>query len=181
MYDGIPSKFLVESLYRVESSGENPGLYLQEEPVESPFERNYDHSGVDNPSAWASQYDLSRWGIFIALKGEQPIGGAAVALDGDIFPARSLQRADLAVLWDIRVHPNHKHKGIGTALFQYTAQWAEAQGYGQLGVETDGSNIPACKFYAKMGCALGGILKHGYSGVPEVAEYPLLLWYLDLR
>lgn len=103
-----------------------------------------------------------------------------MALDGEIFPARDLQRSDLAVLWDIRVHPDHKRSGVGRALFQHAARWAKAQGCGQLGLETDGSNIPACMFYEKMGCELGAVLKYGYSGVPEVAEYPLLLWYLEL-
>jgi GNAT superfamily N-acetyltransferase len=123
---------------------------------------------------------LSRWGIFIALEEDQPLGGAAVALDDPVFPARDLQWDDLAVLWDIRVHPAHKRLGVGRALFQHAAGWTKAQGCGQLGVETDGSNIPACKFYAKMGCELGAVLKYGYSGVPEVAEYPMLLWFLRL-
>jgi len=158
----------------------NPGLRLWEEPVETPFERDYDHAGTDNPSAWTKQYDLSRWEIFIALEGDQPLGGAAVALDGEVFPTKFLQRDDLAVLWDLRVHPEHKRLGVGTALFRYAARWAKDQGCGQLGLETDGSNIPACKFYAKMGCELGAVLKYGYSGVPEVAEYLMVFWYLNL-
>ena len=170
----------MESLYRVESSATNHGLCLWEEPVETPFERDYDHAGTDNLSTWAQKYDLRRWGIFIALEGDQPLGGVAVALDGEVFPARFLQRTDLAVLWDLRVHPDHKRSGVGTALFRHAARWAKTQGYGQLGLETDGSNVPACKFYAKMGCELGAVLKYGYSGVPEVAEYPMLLWYLNL-
>jgi len=151
-----------------------------EERIKQHYERDYDRAGEDNPSAWARQYDLSRWGIFSALLDGQPVAGAAVALDGPVFPARSLQREDLAVLWDIRVHPNHKRRGIGTALFHHAARWAKAQGYNQLGLETDGSNIPACKFYAKIGCELGAIMKYGYNGVREVAEYPMLLWYIDL-
>jgi len=102
---------------------------------------------------------LSRWGIFIALEKGQPIDWAAVALDGTIFPARSLQRGNFAVLWDIRVHPDHKRQGTGKALLQHVVQWTKTRGNGQLGLETDGSNLPAIKFYAKMGCELGAILK----------------------
>jgi streptothricin acetyltransferase len=86
----------------------------------------------------------------------------------------------LAVLWDIRVHPAHKNRGIGEKLFHQAADWARAKGYGQLGAETDSSNVPACKFYVRMGCELGAILKYGYSGVPEVADYAMLLFYFDL-
>lgn len=181
IYTAIPSKFLVESIYWVApAGGECGGLQLVEEPVDVPFERDYDQTGDDNPSAWAKKCNLDNWGMFIAMHGGKPIGGATVALDGPVFPVRSLQRADLGVLWDIRVHPTHKGRGVGTALFRHAAGWAKAQGCGQLGMETDGSNIPACKFYARMGCKLGAILKYGYSGVPEVADYPMLLWYLDL-
>ena len=155
-------------------------LRLVEERVKRPFKRDYDKEGEDNPSAWAKQHDIKRWGIFVAMDKGLPVGGATVALESPIFPAFSLQREDLAILWDIRVHPDHQFQGVGRSLFHFSTAWAKAQGYGQLGLETDGSNIPACKFYAKMGCNLGGILKYGYSGIPEIAEYPMLLWYIDL-
>jgi ribosomal protein S18 acetylase RimI-like enzyme len=171
----------VEAVYRVKRAATGgAGLQLVEEKIEQPFERDYDRDGEENPCAWARQYDLSRWGIFAAIERDAATGGAAVALEGPVFPARDLQRPDLAVLWDIRVHPDYQRRGIGKALFKHAAAWAKAQGYNQLGLETDGSNIPACRFYAKMGCELGAILKYGYSGVPEVAGYPMLLWYLDL-
>jgi GNAT superfamily N-acetyltransferase len=168
----------VESIYKVEQIKNS--LQLVESPVETPFLRDYNAIGHDTPSAWAKELDLSNWGIFVAMDGEQPIGGATVALDGLVFPVRHMQRKDLAVLWDIRVHPDHQSRGVGTALFHHAADWARVQGCGQLGIETDSSNIPACKFYARMGCELGGILKYGYSGVPKISEYAMLLWYLDL-
>jgi GNAT superfamily N-acetyltransferase len=181
LYTLIPSQFLVESISRVEQiDGGYGGLRLVEEPPDQPFVRDYDGNGEDNPAAWARAFDLSNWGIFVATKGDQPVGGITIALDGPVFPARNLQRSDLAMLWDIRVHPDHKGQGIGTMLFQYAANWARQQGCGQLGLETDSSNVPACKLYAQMGCELGGILKYGYSGVPKVSDYAMLLWYLDL-
>jgi ribosomal protein S18 acetylase RimI-like enzyme len=180
LYSAIPSKFLVEAVYRVVlPSNNNSILQLVEEKVEQPFTRDYNQTGDDNPTAWAERYDLSRWGIFAAFESDYPIGGATIALDGPIFPARSLQREDLAVLWDIRVHPEHKRRGVGSILFKHAVDWVKSHGCGQLGLETDGTNIPACKFYEKMGCRLGGILKYGYSGNPIIAEYPMLLWYLD--
>jgi GNAT superfamily N-acetyltransferase len=183
LYAQIPSQFWVESIYRVEQIEDGyGGLRLVEEPLDQPFLRNYDFdgNGGDNPAAWVREFDLGNWGLFVAMKGDQPIGGITIALDGPVFPARNLQRSDLTVLWDIRVHPEHKGQGIGTMLFQYAANWARQQGYGQLGLETDSSNVPACKFYTHMGCELGGILKYGYSGVPKVSDYAMLLWYLDL-
>jgi GNAT superfamily N-acetyltransferase len=46
------------------------------------------------------------------------------------------RREDLAVLWDIRVHPEHRRRRIGTRLFRYAVDWAWSKGLGQLGAET---------------------------------------------
>ena len=181
LYASIPNYFRVEALLQVQPvRGGLGGLSLLETPVSEPFIRDYSATGQDHPAAWAAQYDLRRWGIFLAWEDAQPVGGAAVALDSPVFPARDLQRRDLAVLWDIRVAPDWRGRGIGRALFRWAVAWAREQGCGQLGIETDSSNVPACKFYQRQGCALGAILRHGYSGVPDVAAYAMLLWYLDL-
>lgn len=178
LYDSIPSNFRVESIYKVEQIKNS--LQLVENPVENPFLRDYNAVGHDSPSAWAKEFDLNNWGLFVAMDRDQPVGGAAVALDSPVFPVWHMQRQDLAVLWDIRVHPAHQSRGIGTGLFRHAVDWARQKGCGQLGIETDSSNLPACKFYARMGCELSGILKYGYSGVPEISEFAMLLWYLDL-
>jgi ribosomal protein S18 acetylase RimI-like enzyme len=182
LYKKIPIRFKVESLLRVApiDSGLG-GLRLIEEPLVESFTRDYDSHGDDNPISWARDFDLSRWGVFLAFdEAERAVGGAAVAIDSPVYPLDRLQREDLAVLWDIRVHPEFKGQGIGGRLFLYAAEWARDRGYGQLGIETDSSNVAACCFYQRMGCQLGAIHRFGYSGVPEVAQYAMLLWYYDL-
>ena len=47
-------------------------------------------------------------------------------------------------------------------------------------VETQNVNVPACRFYQRMGCRLDEIRRFGYAGVPAVAEEVMLNWYLDL-
>jgi GNAT superfamily N-acetyltransferase len=89
-------------------------------------------------------------------------------------------RSDLAVLWDLRVQPEQRRKGIGRRLFQQAAEWARVQGCTQLKIETQNVNVPACRFYARQGCHLGAVLRYGYSGCPDVAHETMLLWYLDL-
>jgi ribosomal protein S18 acetylase RimI-like enzyme len=149
--------------------------------MDRPFVRDYDEDSEDNPARWASRFDVSRWGILMATgNAGQPVAGAAIAVEPPVFPMARFQRADLAALWDIRVHPEHRRQGIGSQLFRAAAGWARANGYGQLGIETDSSNVAACRFYARQGCELGAIHRFGYSGVPEVAAYAMLLWYLEL-
>jgi GNAT superfamily N-acetyltransferase len=166
------SRFLVEPI-----GGGLDGFQLHEETVAEPFVKDY---GSDGPTDWAETFDLSGWGIFLALAGSRPVGGAAVATGAPVYPMDRFQREDLAVLWDIRVHPEYRRQGIGTQLFGYAADWAQRNGFGQLGVETQSVNVPACRFYAGQGCELGAIHRFGYAGRPDVADEAMLLWYVDL-
>jgi GNAT superfamily N-acetyltransferase len=90
------------------------------------------------------------------------------------------EREDVAALWDIRVHPDERRRGIGSKLFEYAADWARRKGCRQLKIETQSVNVPACRFYAKQGCQLGAIHRYGYAGCPDVAHEVMLLWYLEL-
>ena len=86
-------------------------------------------------------------------------------------------RDDLAALWDLRVHPDHRRRGVGRRLFDRAAAWARAKGCRQLRVETQNINVPACKFYAKQGCYLGAVQYGAYPAYPAEVQ---LFWYLDL-
>ncbi len=177
LYDAIPNHFEVRTVFQVMAlDGGLDGLQLVEQPVD-PYIKTYDNDG---PTAWAEEFDLHTWGIFVALDDEKPVGGATVALNAQVYPMDHFQRKDLAVLWDIRVHPDARERGIGARLFRHAADWARGRGYGQLGLETQSVNVPACRFYARQGCTLGAIHRFGYAGVPDVAHEAMLLWYLDL-
>lgn len=180
-YDAIPTWFKVESVFRVEVIDDGLGGFrLVEEKVAEPFVKDYDSQNDDNPTSWAANFDVSGWGIFLATDDDRPVGGAAVAIDVPVYPMDRFQRQDLAVLWDIRVHPDDRGRGIGSKLFRYAVDWSRRQGRGQLGLETQSVNVPACRFYTRMGCELGAIHRYGYAGCPDVAHEAMLLWYLDL-
>ena len=89
-------------------------------------------------------------------------------------------RRDLAVLWDIRVHPDERGRGIGSRLLKCATDWASEGGCKWFKVETQNVYVPACRFYASQGCTLGAIHRYGYAGCPEVAHEAMLLWYLEL-
>jgi ribosomal protein S18 acetylase RimI-like enzyme len=87
------------------------------------------------------------------------------------------ERADLAVLWDIRVSPTLRGRGVGTALVEAAASRAAARACRQLKVETQNVNVPACRFYRRNGFVLGAIHRFAYPSLPQEVQ---LLWYRAL-
>ncbi|OGG51904.1 MAG: hypothetical protein A3F84_02825 [Candidatus Handelsmanbacteria bacterium RIFCSPLOWO2_12_FULL_64_10] len=177
-YGEIPMSFLVESRLRVEPIRNGlGGLALVEERVAPPYLKDYDGSPEQRPTSWPGRWDLSGWGILSAFDGTRRVGGAAVARRtpgmGDLEG-----RDDLALLWDIRVHPDRRGQGVGSRLFARAVTWAREKGCRQLKVETQNINVPACRFYARQGCALGAIHRYAYPDLPEEIQ---LLWYVDLQ
>jgi len=175
-YGEIPIAFTVHSRFRVEEiAGGSGGWRLKEEAVRPPFIKDYDEGG-DRPLRWAQKRDLSSWVILAALQDSARLGGGVVAWN---TPGVDMleERDDLAVLWDLRIHPDHRRTGIGTRLFDHAAAWARSKGCRQLKVETQNINVRACKFYAKQGCYLGAVHPGAYPEYPDEVQ---LLWYLDL-
>jgi ribosomal protein S18 acetylase RimI-like enzyme len=143
---------------------------LTERALDAPYVKDYD--AQEAPTRWANQFDLSRWGLLGAYVAGYRIGGAVVASD---TPAVELLdgRTDLALLWDIRVHPEFRGQGVGSTLFRAVEQWARARGCHDLTVETQNVNVPACRFYQRHGCQLTAINRHAY---PALANEIQLLW-----
>ncbi len=181
-YALIPIGFKVETVFRVEIVDKGLGGFaLVEEEVDAPYIKDYDNHDNDDsrPSRWPRKFDVSKWGFFLAFEQNRAVGGATVAFN---TPGVNMLegRKDLAVLWDIRVHPDRRRQGIGTSLFKRAADWARQKECRQVKIETQNVNVPACRFYAGHGCVLGAINRHGYAGCPEVAQETMLIWYLEL-
>ena len=60
------------------------------------------------------------------------------------------ERHDIVCLWDIRVLPNQRGRGIGRQLFRAVEEWAKERRCTLLKIETQDINVPACKFYEKV-------------------------------
>jgi GNAT superfamily N-acetyltransferase len=176
-YGRLPISFRVERIFEVTAIDSGlGGLTLTERGVELPYVKDYDAIAGTAPACWAACWDLSHWGVLSTLVGACLVGGAVLAFD--TAGVEMLEgRKDLAVLWDLRVQPNHRHKGVGRSLFRAAEEWARARGCRQLKAETQNINVPACRFYAGQGCVLKAINQRAYRDFPDETQ---LLWYRDL-
>jgi len=176
-YEKISIAFAVKTMFSVELV-ENGlgGVRLIEETLEKPFLKDYDEHETERPSRWAERFDISNWGFFTAFDGEKRVGAAAIALKTpEIFKLDG--REDSACLWDLRIAPEYRGKGIGKRLFAHAVNWSKEKGCRLLMVETQNVNVPACRFYARQGCKLGAVNRFAY---PEFMNEIQLVWYRNL-
>jgi GNAT superfamily N-acetyltransferase len=151
------------------------GISLAERPIDVPWVKDYDAAG-DGPRRWASRFDVSNWGLLGAYDGERRIGGAVIAFDTpNVCMLRG--RRDLAVVWDLRVVHDARRSGVGAGLFRASEAWARARGCSALEVETQQVNVPACRFYARMGCSLAALDRYAYADLPDEVQ---LIWRRQL-
>lgn len=175
-YAAIPIAFSTSTVLEVEWIANGlGGVRLVEMPLDQPLTKDFDDD--ERVADWHSLGDISHWGFFAAFVDGQRAGGAVVAhktpgvhmLEG---------REDLAVLWDLRVHPSVRRRGVGTRLLDHAIQFARTSGYSFLKIESQNTNPAACRFYAMSGFVLGGVRRAVYAEYPDEVQ---LLWYLDLR
>ena len=179
-YATIPMAFEVKTVLRVKPIQNGlGGLALQKETVGTPYRKDYDTHEDGDPQLLPERFGVENWGFFLAIDNDEPIGGAIVTHNTSGINLLE-DRSDLAILWDIRVHPKSKRKNIGSQLFTHCTNWARDRNCSQLKIETQNINVPACHFYAKQGCQLVQIDQHAYQNAPDVAHEIMLVWYYDL-
>jgi GNAT superfamily N-acetyltransferase len=153
------------------------GHALRGRPVRAPYVKDYDRVPGNHPTEWLRRFDMRAWAILAAWDCDTRVGGAVVVWNTpgvDMLEGRS----DLAVLWDLRVAPVARGRGIGSALFRAAESWAAGQGAHWLEAETQNVNVGACRFYTRQGCTLGAVHRFAYPELPDEVQ---LLWYKDLR
>jgi len=178
LYESIPSSYVVESRIVLDGLGigkKEESNDLTEIP-EEPWAKDYDLIDGQGPSRWASQFDISNWGLLYAWGEDRRVGGAVIAWQSEsVFMLEG--RKDLAVIFDIRVHPRRRRMGIGKSLFVEASRWAKSRGCTNMKIETQDVNVSACRFYAAMGCELGAINRGVYPSLPDETQF---LWYKKL-
>lgn len=173
----IPIAFLVDRILDVSvSDGGLGGIILQESAVDVAYVKDYDAIKGEGPTRWPKRFDVMNWGLLAAYQSGTRVGGAVVA-----FKTPNLEmlgdQSGVAALGDIRVRPDLRNSGIGSSLFRAVLEWARVRGCTQIRIETQNVNLPACHFYARMGCTLESIDRFAYPEFPDEIQ---ILWRVDL-
>jgi GNAT superfamily N-acetyltransferase len=175
-YAAVPISFLVTHRVAIDPSDARLHHELGVVPAPEPFEKNYDALPGMSPPDWPSRYRLDDWGILVARRRGVIVGGAAVAPAMDVEMDEK-GSGDMAVLWDLRVAPDARRQGIGSALFRRAERWAARGDYTVLLAETQDVNVAACRLYEAMGCTLISCEPGAYSEIPGETR---LIWRRDL-
>jgi GNAT superfamily N-acetyltransferase len=99
------------------------------------------------------------------LVGRPPMGFALLTARTNVWHA-----GPVVLLDELYVAPNHRNRGLGSALLGAAEAWARSIGSPLLEIDIDGGDTDARRFYER----------HGYSCVPPGEPQPSLRYYRDL-
>ena len=100
------------------------------------------------------------------------MGGAVVIVDAEDV-ARLGGESRHALLWDLRVAPALRGRGIGRDLLAAAETEARAIGSSGLVVETQDVNAVACSLYSHAGFSLVRADRSAYENLPDEVQ---LIW-----
>ena len=143
-YATIDSRFIVRSILDAVPSSDGT-FSLVERSLAAPWEKSYDALPNEHPTDWPHQFDVRPWTVLLAHADGELAGGAVLVTDSPELDMLEY-RSDLAVLWDLRVRPDWRGRGVGTRLFRAAVEWGRRRGKQELKVETQNINVPACRF-----------------------------------
>jgi streptothricin acetyltransferase len=112
--------------------------------------------------------------------GNHDKAGFIVYLEGKVAGQLFLHRNWNRFAWidDIGVDIQFRRQGIGRALLSNAEAWAREGNYPGIMLETQDTNVKACRFYESYGFVLGGFDTYLYHAASLYADEIALFWYL---
>lgn len=119
-----------------------------------------------------SEYDAASTRLLLAANDGGQLAGYLLA---------TLGWNGCANIEDIAISRPYRRAGVGRQLMDQAVAWAAGMNFHAIRLETQSSNVSACRFYAKYGFVLGGGDRYLYSQLgEEVRGDAALYWYLFL-
>ena len=169
-YASIPSRFEVRERVDVAALDEH-GKSLPVQSVTRPWTKDYDAIPSNDPLSWSTRFDIQPWNFLAAFSDGWRVGGGVVVLDQSVVSLGG--RAEFSLLWDLRVAPEWRRHGVARALLRAVDDAAGAAGSSGVDVETQDTNVAACRLYAASGYTLRDIDSASYPDLPGETK---LIW-----
>lgn len=141
------------------------------EPLEEPYRKLY---GDDADAEGLREY-------LDSARGNTAPDSAAfvVRVDGRVAGRMMMSRTwnGFARIDDISIDRDVRRRGAGSALMRQALEWAREHGYPGVMLETQDTNVIACRMYLRYGFVLGGCDRFHYANEPDLAHETALFWY----
>ncbi len=148
---------LVLSLYNNE---------IEYQVVEIPsYEKSYneDEDAVD----YQEYIDHPDKTMYLAFMEEQVVGQIILSRNWNNY----------AYIEDIKVDKDCRRYGIGRKLIEHAKHWAIAHDMRGIMLETQNTNVKACRFYESCGFKIGGFDCNLYKGINKNSKEIAIFWY----
>jgi ribosomal protein S18 acetylase RimI-like enzyme len=154
-------------------SGIEVGWRLLERPLPKPYDKGHRYDFDEREQEHIRQRYRQGDGLHLVVEYRGRIAGIL-----DIVPH---EWNHTAFVWNIMLDTAIRGQGVGRALWERAVDWARRQGYRALMLETQTNNVPACKFYAAMGCRLEGIRDMLYTNHDIERSEVAIFWSYSLQ
>ena len=131
------------------------------------FEKEYEKEYLNDEEQWEDYIDNPNKTIFLYYDSDDCVGQVRLRRNWNKY----------AFIEDIAVSKSRRKHGIGTKLISKAAEWAKANGLCGLMLETQDTNLLACRFYSKLGFQIGAVDTMLYANFDNSDE-KAVFWYL---
>jgi ribosomal protein S18 acetylase RimI-like enzyme len=138
---------------------------LEYRVVSPSYQKDYDVIPSNHPRDWPTRFAVDRAEFIAAYSHGKRVGGVvAVVEPSDV--ARLGGENPLALLWDLRVTPEARGRGVGHALLAAVEARGRELDIPGVTVETQDVNVAACRLYAGAGYGISSVDANAYDGFP---------------
>ena len=150
---------------------------LEYRVVSPSYRKDYDAIPGNHPRDWPARFAVDR-AEFIAAYSHGKRVGAAVTVVEPSEVARLGGESLLALLWDLRVTPEARGRGVGRALLTAVEARGRELDLAGVTVETQDVNVAACRLYAGAGYRIDSVNANAYE---ELAGETQIIWTKRFR
>ena len=138
--------------------------------AEQLFEESSTKAYPNDPVDYAAYIDAADRAAFLYYESGECLGQIILRRDWNRY----------AFVEDIAVAVSARGKGVGTALMQSAVKWAKKNDLCGLALETQDTNVWACRFYRRFGMKIGGVNTMLYRQFSEpYCDEIAIFWYLE--